>query len=50
MAIHTLNADNPGAFSVNVGGNSTDDIVVVNIGEGFSGTIAIQSSFGDGEL
>ncbi|MDA7966560.1 Hint domain-containing protein [Ruegeria sp.] len=50
MTKYTLDASTSGSFSLNVGGNSSDDTVVVNIGEDFSGTISVLSRFGDGEL
>lgn len=49
MVDHTLDADGFGSFYLNVGGNGTDDHVTVNIGEGFSGSITVDSLPADGE-
>ena len=45
----TLDALGFGAFYINVGNNGTHDTVTVNIGEKFSGTIAVNSMPADGE-
>lgn len=50
MAEFVIDANTFGAFYQNVGNNGEDDIVTVNIGPGFSGTITVDSQPADGEI
>mgnify|MGYP000903402355 CR=1 FL=1 len=50
MAYFVINADYPGSYSESVGHNGSADTVTINIGPGFSGTIAVQSSHADNEF
>jgi hypothetical protein len=49
MANYVVNANSSGAFYLNVGNTGVDDNVTVAITNGFSGTINVDSIWGEGE-
>lgn len=49
MANYTFHANGPGSFNWNLDGNNQDDNASLIISPSFSGIIAIQSLWGDGE-
>ncbi|MTH77633.1 Hint domain-containing protein [Paracoccus aestuariivivens] len=46
----TINANAPGSYVENIGGNGTDDTVTIIVTEDFSGTVVVNSSPTDGEI
>lgn len=50
MAIYVIEADSVGTYYQYVGGDSVNDTVVVNVSEGFSGSITVDSLPSDGGI
>lgn len=50
MPTFELNPDSFGAFHISVGQNGTHDLLNINVGTGFSGSITVDSLPADGEI